>query len=1174
EESQEQEAWLTDLHHKSRYSVEVVAYTLKGDGLQSRVQYVQTPGEVPGVPDNFEVIESDDGVYVASWMEPGVTHGEILGYNFTYGPSDAEKETVNLLPAQRSYEIPELLRGVNYVFHLSASNDEGTGEDAHFKLAIPEDRPSGVPLRMLAEAVSSDMITVSWEPPLYEERNGVITGYTVRMYAGDPTQSITNRTSANSLTFSGLRPNTDYVVQVKAHTSVGGGPFTEEFMVRTPPESPSTPPRDVTAVSSGDSSIEVSWKAPENIKEHATGYSYVIYYTSDSSRTDVSNWPTAPVGITMSCRHLTVNSAISGIVYSTTQPAAPRDFTAEILINNEVRLTWKPPRVTAGILAMCTKVIPKLEMENAVVTESTVKITMPSIPQSGGPLDVFLRDCSDTKTSSHIGQTMKSHPHHRCASRRRPGQASIPSRSPDSYTYEELLSQSITPGKRRRSAEARPPYITAKLMGSDIPDSFKIGDSQVVNGFTNKPLDNGQSYSFFTRATVMSEIRTPLHSTSKYSEVVTTGPNPNEVGEQGENSLRGNPSPSQNQLMVIIIAGGIAHSHPLLLVVWCTCFSSSSSSATPKRPDEPLNNQHVDPVELRRIHHQTPAMMSHPPIPITELSDHIERLKGNDNFLFSQEYESIEPGQQFTWEHSNLETNKPKNRYANVIAYDHSRVILASVEDIPESDYINANYCDGYRKQNAYIATQDPARNFGRLLEDGLGTEVKCDQYWPSRGQEIYGHIQVALLDVTELASYTVRTFALVNLKSRSTEKREVRQFQFTAWPDHGVPEHATSVLAFVNRVKACNPPDAGPMVVHCSAGVGRAGAYIVIDSMLERVKHEQTVDIYGHVTCLRAQRNYMVQTEEQYIFIHESLLEAVQSGNTEVPARNLYAHIQKLSQPDPGDSVTDMESEFKRLANIKAQPSQFVSASLPANKFKNRLVNILPFEQSRVYLQPIRGVEGSDYINASHIHGYRQRNAFIATQGPLVETTEDFWRMLWDQNSTIVVMLTKLREMNRDKCHQYWPAERSARYQYFVVDPMSEYNMPQYVLREFKVTDARDGQSRTIRQFQFTEWPEQGVPKSGEGFIDFIGQVLKTKDQFGQDGPVTVHCSSGVGRTGVFVTLSIVLERMKYEGVVDIFQTVKMLRTQRPAMVQTEDQYQFCYKAALEYLGSFDHYT
>lgn len=96
------------------------------------------------------------------------------------------------------------------------------------------------------------------------------------------------------------------------------------------------------------------------------------------------------------------------------------------------------------------------------------------------------------------------------------------------------------------------------------------------------------------------------------------------------------------------------------------------------------------------------------------------------------------------------------------------------------------------------------------------------------------------------------------------------------------------------------------------SAGVGRTGAFIVIDSMLERIKHEKTVDIYGHVTCLRAQRNYMVQTEEQYIFIHEALLEAVLSGNTEVPARNLYSHIQKLTQPEPGETITGMESEFK----------------------------------------------------------------------------------------------------------------------------------------------------------------------------------------------------------------------------------------------------------------------
>ena len=404
------------------------------------------------------------------------------------------------------------------------------------------------------------------------------------------------------------------------------------------------------------------------------------------------------------------------------------------------------------------------------------------------------------------------------------------------------------------------------------------------------------------------------------------------------------------------------------------------------------------------------------------------------------------------------------------------------------------------------------------------------------------------------------------------TDRREVKQFQYTAWPDHGVPDYPGPFLQFLRRINSMNPQDSGPMITHCSAGVGRTGAFIVIDSMLERMKHEKTIDVYGHVTCLRAQRNYMVQTEDQYVFIHEALLEAVMTGYTEIPCRSLHHHIQQLMQTEPGENITSMELEFKKISGLTAEPQQrFVSANLPVNKFKNRLVNILPYESTRVCLQPLRGEEGSDYINASYIDGYRYRNAYIATQGPLNETVEDFWRMLWEHNSTIIVMLTKQREMGREKCAQYWPSDRSARYQCFVVDPLAEYNMPQYLLREFKVTDARDGSSRTVRQFQFTDWPEQGVPKSGEAFIDFIGQVHKTKEQFGQEGPITVHCSAGVGRTGVFISLSIVLERMQYEGVVDVFQTVRGLRTQRPAMVQTEDQYQFCYRAALEYLSSFD---
>ncbi|XP_053098389.1 receptor-type tyrosine-protein phosphatase F-like isoform X2 [Pangasianodon hypophthalmus] len=136
-----------------------------------------------------------------------------------------------------------------------------------------------------------------------------------------------------------------------------------------------------------------------------------------------------------------------------------------------------------------------------------------------------------------------------------------------------------------------------------------------------------------------------------------------------------------------------------------------------------------------------------------------------------------------------------------------------------------------------------------------------------------------------------------------------------------------------------------------------------------------------------------------------------------------------------------------------------------------------------------------------------KQQNACIATQGPLPETTEDFWRMPWEHNSTIVVMLTDLCEIGWEQCHQYWPAYRSTHYQYFVVDTIAECIMPYYILREFVVTDVRDSQSRMIRQFQFTDWSEQGLPETSEGFIVFIGQVHKTNEKFGQDGPITVHC-------------------------------------------------------------------
>jgi len=593
------------------------------------------------------------------------------------------------------------------------------------------------------------------------------------------------------------------------------------------------------------------------------------------------------------------------------------------------------------------------------------------------------------------------------------------------------------------------------------------------------------------------------------------------------------------------------------------------------------------PSFFRGSSHKPVAADPNDPISIDALEKHVNGLKANSNYGFSQEYAKFDKKLKHPCTYSAHSVNSLKNRYANIHAYDHSRVVLQG-DSTPGSDYINANFIRGFNGDQEYIAAQGPLpetiSDFWRMVwEKSCSTIVmltnciengrpKCAQYWPTQGSLTFKDIIVTSMEILEFPDHVVRTFHLT--RAGQSLERTVKQFHYISWPDHGVPSDHTALFSVIKKVNRWRfmASEKAPLIVHCSAGVGRTGTYIVLDSQINRIRNGRDVNVYSNVQSLRDSRYLMVQTEDQYAYIHQALVEFIKSGDTEIDASELRDYIKRKSDVDPDTGSTGMMDEFVALARTNSQLT-FTEANKSVNHTKNRYKNVYPYDSTRVILSQAPGLAGSDYINANHIDGYIDVKAFIATQAPLPTTFEDFWRMIWENDSRTIVMLSKEQESGKVKVNCYWPAEGSIKIGIWIIELLKTSTFNEYTLRELKLTNSEQGKSIIVRHYQYTAWPESGPPESAFGIIDLLGQVSKWNSTVG-NRVISVHCSAGVGRTGVFIALTNLIERLKTEAVVDVYQTVKKLRQQRTAMVQTKDQYEFCYQALQEYLDSFDHYS
>ncbi|XP_067345749.1 receptor-type tyrosine-protein phosphatase beta isoform X2 [Channa argus] len=283
----------------------------------------------------------------------------------------------------------------------------------------------------------------------------------------------------------------------------------------------------------------------------------------------------------------------------------------------------------------------------------------------------------------------------------------------------------------------------------------------------------------------------------------------------------------------------------------------------------------------------------------------------------------------------------------------------------------------------------------------------------------------------------------------------------------------------------------------------------------------------------------------------------------------NFESHLTKLQ----ADSNYLLSEEFEDLKDVGRNQAMDV-ARLPENRGKNRYNNILPYDSTRVRLPYLEDDPCSDYINASYIPGNNYRREYIATQGPLPGTKDDFWRMVWEHGVYNTVMVTQCVEKGRVKCDQYWPSDREPLYYGdLVIQMLSESVLPEWTIREFRITLERScSYPRVIRHFHYTVWPDHGVPESTQSLIQFVRTVRDYVDRSPSTGATVVHCSAGVGRTGTFIALDRVLQQLDSKGIVDLYGCVFDLRLHRQHMVQTECQYAFLHQCVRDVLRARKH--
>ncbi|XP_045621693.2 receptor-type tyrosine-protein phosphatase epsilon [Procambarus clarkii] len=526
-----------------------------------------------------------------------------------------------------------------------------------------------------------------------------------------------------------------------------------------------------------------------------------------------------------------------------------------------------------------------------------------------------------------------------------------------------------------------------------------------------------------------------------------------------------------------------------------------------------------------------------------------------------------------------LPCNRPKNRYKNNLPYDDTRVVLEDNPDGLRGDYINASYIRSYKKSKGYIATQGPKdfnvstmEDFWRMVWENNtniivmlaklieGGRVKVSQYWPAALEEEvpYGDIFVKLVTQEDRLDCVQRLIMV----SCGDEIRELVHYQFTSWPDHDVPQTPYSFALMVHEI--CKWKRTGPVVVHCSAGLGRTGTLLLVLTLVDQLTGSGQLDAPGGLVALRLGRPNLIENQAQYRFCHQVLLELLFGETTSYPVAAFPHHMERI--------VGNLKDEYLKLKNLPRDLT-YKWGENPAHAHMNRHQHILPVDGRQVFLQMICGRPESQYVNAVRVNGVTQRDAVIVTEHPLPCTLAHVWRMMYERKVCAWVILHHHPHHQQEEYPSVLPSGGEVEMDHVMVKVENVTNHHYFTdtcVTIFPVS-SRMSLPLQVNVLHLLDWDADeelpAIPLPLLLLLEHLHELRKLSPA----SLTAITCSDGYSASGVVAALDLILSKVRLQGEVDIYRAVQGILFDRPQFITSLEQYVFLHEATATYILMLD---